>query len=460
MENYDSINEGKGTSFSDVFNVIKKKLWLVAVISVILAIVTGLVIMFGVNKKQETYTASFEIDYPDYKSGINPDGSTFYYQDMINLTSLNAAKVKSEKFSSINTGKLVSEKDISISRAEVLDGNKQVVPGRYVYTVKVSANYFPGKKTAEEYLRAVADSAIETVKDKISGLTYNVYVQATSSATSYADKINLLNSEKTAIVSRYDSLIARYNDIYTVEINGATKSLRELVQDVKFAFPSAKSNELLKELSLSGYTLNKDASESATILAEIKNYLDLHYANVKKLDMYKDIISSGKNIPDSDKFYSVISDIVNSNVSYEQKLDDLYYELAFLEKVTGTTINIPERYKSNADATALVARYDDARANIVYDADAETAFNTKLDAIAVALSQEAEKLKTATVYVYENNSDVSEFKFNLTNHTSTIMVTGVVFVLTFVIASAVVYFIGKNKYFDEKQEKTAEVKAE
>lgn len=459
MEKYQAVNEGRNASLTDIFNVVKKKLWIIALVSVIVAIVTGLVVMFGVNKKQEKYTASFEIDYPDYKSGINPDGTTFFYQGIISLDTLNAAKAKSESFAGINVEKLVKDEAITIQRSEVMNSKDQIISGRYAYIVSVPANRFPGEKVAKEFLKAVTESALSKVKDKLDALTYNDYVLAAESAASYEGKINLYNSEKSAIISKYNNLISKYTDFYVVEINGVSKSLRELLQDVNNAFPYDKSNELSKELSLNGYTLNKDSSESATILASIKNYLDLHYTNVKKLDMYKDIISSGSNVPDSDKFYTVISEIVNENVGYEQKLDDLYNKLAFLEKITGTTIEIPASYKSNADSIALIAGYDEARASIVYDAEGEAKFSAKLDSIGVALSAEAAKLKEATLYVYENNSNVSEFKFTLEGHKSTSMISIVALLLAFVVATGIVYFVNKNKYFAVKNENAAKEQA-
>lgn len=447
MESNENFQNEKTLSFSDIWNVLKKKIWIILAVSAVAAIVAGLVVMFAVNKKSETYTASFEIDYPDYSEEINPDGSKFFFTDMLTDDVLSTAKQSDKLFSSVDIDDLVVGKDIKISRSQVTDSSNKAIDGRYLYKIVISAKYFSNDELAGKYLEAVANAMLDEVKSKIDGMSFDAYLKTAQNLTSYSDKLSYFSKSRTAILEKYDELIEKYGTFYTVNIQNEKKSLADLRSEAE---QNDKYTLLSRQLSVGGYLSDVSADKENELLVSLKGYLINHSDNVKKINYYKEILadsSSKISATDSDVFYTAIKTIVDSNVSIERTIENTFRKLAFIGKVQNKTVTIPETYKFDADSTALVSSFDEIKTEVEnnYSAEEYESFKNGIAAYSQEISNSIESLKLAIKSVYDENSRVLAYNCELTDHTGTLTVAIVVFVLAFVISSFAVYIFCKEK---------------
>ena len=252
-------NRGTGVTFGEICKAIKKRLWIVLIVTVAIAALAVLAAQFLYNPSGSTYSLTFTLFYPGKGTGKFPDGSPFHYRDIISLDMLTATKESDGRFEKIDVDKLLEKDGVTISESVSADGTPT---GEY--TLSVEAGYFSGRTAATDFLRALARRPLIEAVEKAGQVSYTLDESAFRNAD-YESRIELLTRQKEDILAQYDEWIALYRGNYAVA--GKTLSNHRAAADVIFG--EVVRTALLGELETNGYVLpDLIASQRAALEAE------------------------------------------------------------------------------------------------------------------------------------------------------------------------------------------------
>lgn len=257
-----------GVSLGEIWRAGRKKLWLVLCASLVVAISALLVFRYIINPSNAAYQLEFTLTYPGSETMKYPDGTPFYFQDIISLPALERAKASDERFAGINITKMFEEDDITLAEDE----------GKYTLTVVQS--YFKQHTLATDFLRAVANVPVEVAKEKAGAIDYMLDKDVFEGAD-FEDRIKLLVEQKESILTLYDEWIASYRDTYNVSGRTLMSHRAEAVS----VFGDAVRTELLEELRKNGYTANDPdrLEEKRAQLAKEKAENEARIAEIEKI---------------------------------------------------------------------------------------------------------------------------------------------------------------------------------
>lgn len=254
--------EEGGMTVGNFFHIVFSQKWIALAILVVITVAGTLGIYFGKNKIERSYDVSFTLELPqtDIKEEnasssatvvYYPDGTPFYYTDIVSFSTLQNVKKSNEAFENINIEKMSRDDDISISRTIYETANNS---GAYeiIYNLKVKAGYFPNKDIARDFMVALTNTPADYLG--LMDINYNVYINSAKNAPDYVTEISQLIAQASYIVDRYETFVDIYNDI---SIDG--KTLRSYAQDVKsYLNDSGELEILLAESRKNGYLKSGD----------------------------------------------------------------------------------------------------------------------------------------------------------------------------------------------------------
>ncbi|MDE7075971.1 MAG: hypothetical protein K2O62_01470, partial [Clostridia bacterium] len=216
------MEEENGLSFKDILKVIFKRIWWVLGATAACLLIVVLIAQLWYNKREQYFSVSYEIVYPDSASGKYPDGSDLLAADAISLVTLTAIKDgaysadNKDEFKNINVEKMLDEDEISISEEVAQTAGGGI---KRTYTLTVSAKYFSNDAQAVAFIRTVAAYPVKRVNSIIDTKEYGLYFSVYEAAKSYDAKIEALVSQKNYLESEYTKL-KNYGS--TVEVNLAS----------------------------------------------------------------------------------------------------------------------------------------------------------------------------------------------------------------------------------------------
>lgn len=229
-----------GVTFGEIVKAVKKRLWIVLIATLALAVLAVLAAQYLFNPSGSTYSLSFTLSYPGSGTGKYPDGSPFYYQEIISLEALNAAKTSDGRFDKINVEKLSEKDGISIELSET--GGK--------YTLTAKARYFSNRTEATLFLRDLAKRPLTTAVEKSKSASYTLDEAAFYSA-GYEGRLEVLARQKESILAQYDEWIELYRENYSA----AGKTLANHRAEADVLFSDVVQSSLASELETNGYVL-------------------------------------------------------------------------------------------------------------------------------------------------------------------------------------------------------------
>ncbi len=315
-----------GVSLGEIWRALRKKLWLVLCASLVVAISALLVFRFIINPLKAAYQLEFTLTYPGSETMKYPDGTPFYFQDMISLPALGKAKASDERFAGIDITKMFEEDDITLAEDE----------GKYTLTVEQS--YFKQHTLATDFLRAVANVPVEFAKEKAGAIDYTLDKDVFDGAD-FEDKIKLLLVQKESILKLYDEWIASYRDTYNVSGRTLMSHRAEAVS----VFSDTVRLELLEELNKYGYTTNdpdrleekrarleKEKAQNEARIAEIERKIgklpSTGAAYFSSEDPDSSASSTGAVKADSESLEQIRASLVKRNWEIDNQLSGLNAE--------------------------------------------------------------------------------------------------------------------------------------
>ena len=203
------MEEESGITFGEILHLIKKRVWWILGISVIVAIIAALAVGLVFNRGKNDYTLTFIVDFPGVENNEYPDGTSFNYEEIVYSDQLEAAKASNESFSEIDTAKMAAG-DITIvaETREVTNGTTTTTENTGSYTITVSSAYFTDEDQATAFLRAVLDQTIARVNEIAAGMDFTANLSDYTAASTYDAQLTALRNQQTFLLARYDELIA------------------------------------------------------------------------------------------------------------------------------------------------------------------------------------------------------------------------------------------------------------
>lgn len=208
MENNTNI-EQDGLNIFEFLKVMigynKKGLIRLACVTVGVALVAFLILVFGYNRSKDYYVSEFNYLVETFDGDTYLDGTKFIALDLISEESLKKVKESNEQFNSIDIDAMLKQDDISIKRNEA--------PSMYAFTISVKKSCFQSSNQAAEFIKAIASIPQTTTNKMIS------QINNSGALTSYIEydmtyeaKIDDLIAQTNVINSIYASLIEKYSD--------------------------------------------------------------------------------------------------------------------------------------------------------------------------------------------------------------------------------------------------------
>ena len=385
-------------SLGEIGRFILKRIWYVLGISVLAAIIAAVVFHFAINPATARYTMDFRLVYPASAAEKYPDGSPFYYQDMISEENLRAAKESDPAFSSVNTEKMFREDDITVTAETETIGGVKSYTGRYTVTVKGS--YFKSETAAKDFIVALANVTVSNIVSNAGNIDYRIDQDIFSQA-SFEERLKLLKAQKEMLLEKYNGWIEIYHETYSV--NG--KTLANYLSDVTVVCGESTQEGLEDAFKTNGYdgldlnTYNGDLNAAIDARAEqLRSEKALNDAIIGKLQA-----EIGTNPPAD--YASVLSPYVERNIQIEYQLN--------------TTLTV-----ENVQA-----------------------FSEKLDSQYAALETAAQTAKTVTGAIYERETS-ARFDTQTANEsgsTSTVFVAIGTFIIAFIVCTVASYLVVSSR---------------
>lgn len=407
-----------GLTLGDVFKIILKRVWWVLGATLVCLAVVLMVTQLWYNKREQYYTISYDIVYPEMNGGKYPDGSDLIVSDSISLetlTDIKGGKYSAEnpnEFKGVNVDDMHANDGISVTDKVVRSEDGSV---KLSCTLTVKAKYFVSVAQARAFLRTVAEYPVNRVNSIIADKEYSANLVGYNDAPSYDEKISALTAQKNYLESEYSKLGS-----YGEKADAGKASLRNI-------FTSSQQSEIKAHIIAYKYVLDPEAyKESASAeIAALNKKIDDNNNIVKALRDEQENASSQSTPPAvTDPYDERIAALTEENGKLQNQIDAV-----------------------NATLTAIASYTAEGE-----DKEAKQAFDKRLDDFRVQLEEAAETLKTVSVSIYGDNSRVvfSNNKLEKEGGISWFISAILGALLGFVVSALVVYFIGAPKYKREK----------
>lgn len=218
----------EGITLGEICRMIGKKIWLVLGISVLVAVLAALVVVFALNPRKKTYTMEFRLLFPASDTVKYADGAPFYYDEIISAKRVLAARDGDEAFASVDAESMIKNDDISIKQITVTSttGSGTEIKAD-AYYITVSGRYFKNAAQAEDFIAALAEVSAAAVKENADNIDYTVE-ESVFQGSSLEERISLLRTQKELLASRYETWIEIYSSEYVVEGRTLQNYLSEL----------------------------------------------------------------------------------------------------------------------------------------------------------------------------------------------------------------------------------------
>ncbi|MDE7453923.1 MAG: hypothetical protein K2N22_05890 [Clostridia bacterium] len=204
--------EEGGTSLKDIFRTIFTQKWLALIILIVVTIAGTVGIYFGMNYFKREYVASFVLNLPGDDGEKNyyvyPDGTTFYFSDLISKQTLKDVKKSDEAFGGIDVEKMADEGDITIIRTQSSE------KGEATYTINVKASYFKNIEVARLFIDKIANVPGSHLAEM--NIAYDNKISNVDSLKSYENMITAFEDQCEDLMKQYEQFITEYKPDFVI----------------------------------------------------------------------------------------------------------------------------------------------------------------------------------------------------------------------------------------------------
>lgn len=422
----------EGVTMGDVFRIIKRRIWYILGATVLFTVVMVLILEFFINPILATYSMDFRLVFPAGGDDVYPDGSPFFYQEIVSREFLTDAKNSSSSFSNIDTDKMYRNGDVVIEAETLTEDGLTEYTGRY--TITVEGSYFKNDDQAEDFIKALANVPLAVMRESAKEVNYASNSEMFRNAP-FEERLSLLAQEKQNLLSVYDYWVNIYSETYLVRYSDESGTVVRRLKDFRdsVAVLFSERERLESELERNGYYFyNNDPAA----LEAYKNQLKLEYEqNAKEIALIEGTLGVNSNIA----LASAASTIDGAgSLGLSQRLTELY--------TRNTRIDL----WINASGTVASPTLTEENVN---------AFDAKLNEEFDKLNAEAERLTNVIGSIYSRGMAALFEKQKVTSSGDISTLVGAIgcFIGGFIIACIVTYIVETNR---KKKSASDETKSE
>lgn len=354
--------EESGVSMGDLWRAAKKRLWIILLAALAFASVAVLAFVIYINPHASDYTIEFLLTYPGSQSLKYPDGTRFYYRDIISKDSLSAVRDSEARFADIDVFAMIQSDDVRIERKnDIAEEKSEENEGVYVLSVKQF--YFHNQGDASAFLRGLAQLPVDEVKERSKMLDFSLDKNVFDGVT-FEDKLSLLMEQKAEILARYDAWITEYSGDYIVE----GKSLKNYRTEASVVIGDVLFQELTKELEDYGY-VSRDLLYVK--VAELREEKEINEKKINEIKaMLESVRPSVATIDSSnyeDGLAEVLAKLIEKNVEIDRQIAALTFE---------NVISFEERIGEEYENMQSIARTISNIATALYEQESRVDFKT------------------------------------------------------------------------------------
>ena len=342
--------EKTGITLGDLIKAVLKKIWIVVIATLVVAIAAGAFVKLWYNSSRVEYSLEFTLIYPGRSQLKYPDGAPFYYQDIVSSQMLERAKATDERLKNVDVDALLSQDRVSVTEGS---------GGRY--TLRVARSGFESRDVASAFLKAVAAMPLEIVKERAAEVDYHLSENVYGSAYSFQDKIALLTAQRANILWQYDSWIALFDSSYLV----AGEPLKDYRADVEVIFSDSLKQNLLKELNTYGYVLPAQLEGRVAQLRQERTVNEVKIRELKAVLAADGETSAGSG-KDAESLSYMLATLVIRNVEIDYELEALTEEnIAAFEQIINREYERLEKAADTMQAVSAALYEQEARVNFI-----------------------------------------------------------------------------------------------
>lgn len=356
--------EEGGLTFGEILRVIFSQKWLVLIITALITVAGTLGVYFGMNNSRREYSASFVLNLPGSNAAsvnyVYPDGTTFYYSDMVSIETLRSVKASDEAFTGIDVDAMANNGKITITRTRT-QTSSNIDNYEISYKISAKANCFKDKITARKFIVALANTpGLYLIEMEID---YDSYIVAAEGANNYENEINYLKEQLDYIVKLYNQLIEEYKPDFVITEG---KTLQNNMQDVKAYIETKTLDNLNTQAKENGYL------KSADLIPQYSIQLIQADKDLKDAEFALENMKAGTS--DASQNAEAIRQQANRVSELRRKVETLK------KYVESSVADVPQHYKDELEAakktvTDFTAKFKLA-ATTVYGTSSMVSFAT------------------------------------------------------------------------------------
>ncbi|MCR5706338.1 MAG: hypothetical protein K6G48_06050, partial [Acholeplasmatales bacterium] len=301
-----------------LFQVIKVMLGrkiILACVTVGVAVLATLGILFGYNKISQTYSASYVYSNPTITSGAYADGTAFNYRSLTTETVLTTVKESDSSFSSIDISEIIDGDGIGITGNVVYDTDGVTILSTD-YTITTKKRYFKNKSQAKSFIKALAEYPVTINTAIVESMTTDYYLDSYSNSNMYENMASYLLTQYEYLTEGYKNLIETYGDKVLTSGSSVTAAANKLTTYFKENSLEALDSEIKDNI----YIYDYDATAS-TYETKYEHYLALYNSNANKIAILEDrvntiLASAGSSTVDLSEYYELIVKYTSENFEY------------------------------------------------------------------------------------------------------------------------------------------------
>ena len=443
------MEEESGITFGEILHLIKKRVWWILGISVIVAIIAALAVGLVFNRGKNDYTLTFIVDFPGVENNEYPDGTSFNYEEIVYSDQLEAAKASNESFSEIDTAKMAAGNITIVAETrEVTNGTTTTTENTGSYTITVSSAYFTDEDQATAFLRAVLDQTIARVNEIAAGMDFTANLSAYTAASTYDAQLTALRNQQTFLLARYDELIAtgKY-DSFTYDGKSLSTLRAEAAGGIETRLSALETDlannhylldqSLVEMVLVNISSLQREKEQNEQSIAALRKACAEFLAQINDSGSGDGSSGSAQIIESLASFTSRIATLQESNAKIDFQITELYESIGYKDTDSNGIWEEPPKTTTPDD----------------------TQFKEAVEALRTTISENTTTAKNAIVALYDAESEIVYRQSGVAvidNGTNVILVTVAGFIVAFLLACIIFCAADYPAYKKARDAKAAE----
>ena len=321
--------EEQGITFGEIFKRIWKAKLVLGITGVTTCAVALLGVHFAYSKPSREYISEAKLSFAGINNDKYPDGTNFYYQNIISYENLAKVKDSSSEYADIDVDKIVDANGISIEQKEkttyAANGQEMTELMKDTFILKVKSSYFSSDTQAKHFVNDLFSQPLEVASNYYTNITYDYNLKIFDSQNTYESQISLINSQKDLLINGYNGLIENYGNKTVIDPNtNANVNLKDYVSEISNFFVENPVSHLSTLLEINGYV--KDASFSKVIFeAQIEQLTKKKDDNTRKINKltakFQELYGTSVDILGSSaEMANQIRALISENVDLDRQL--------------------------------------------------------------------------------------------------------------------------------------------